>query len=121
MATDIRMAKSPPRVLVVDDEADLRELLELTLIRMGLGVELASGVDAAKILLKTQHFDLCLTDMRMGDGDGLELVRHIHSSGADVPVGQFVSASASVRRHRRYASMKPSRSPSITPCTLPTS
>ena len=86
MATDIRMAKSPPRVLVVDDEADLRELLELTLIRMGLGVELASGVDAAKILLKTQHFDLCLTDMRMGDGDGLELVRHIHSSGADVPV-----------------------------------
>ena len=86
MAIDIRTAKSPPRVLVVDDEADLRELLELTLIRMGLGVELAAGVEAAKLLLKTQHFDLCLTDMRMADGDGLDLVRHIHATGADVPV-----------------------------------
>ena len=86
MAIAIRTVKSPPRVLVVDDEADLRELLELTLIRMGLGVDLAGGVDAAKALLQTHHYDLCLTDMRMGDGDGLDLVRHIHASGADVPV-----------------------------------
>ena len=86
MAIAIRTVKSPPRVLVVDDEADLRELLELTLIRMGLGVDLAAGVDAAKALLQTHRYDLCLTDMRMGDGDGLDLVRHIHASGADVPV-----------------------------------
>ena len=86
MVTDVRTVKPPPRVLVVDDEADLRELLELTLIRMGLGVDLAEGVDAAKALLKSHRYDLCLTDMRMRDGDGLDLVRHIHASGADVPV-----------------------------------
>ena len=86
MAIESRSIKSPPRVLVVDDEADLRELLELTLIRMGLGVDLADGVVSAKALLKSHRYDLCLTDMRMADGDGLDLVRHIHETGADVPV-----------------------------------
>jgi two-component system response regulator PilR (NtrC family) len=75
-----------PRVLVVDDEADLRELLELTLVRMGLDVDLADGVAAAKALLGEKSYDLCLTDMRMGDGDGLELVRFISSECGDVPV-----------------------------------
>ena len=46
-----RITRLPPRVLVVDDEADLRELLELTLVRMGLRVDLADGVSAAKSLL----------------------------------------------------------------------
>ncbi len=86
MASEARSVKSPPRVLVVDDEADLRELLELTLIRMGLGVDLADGVLAAKALLKSHRYDLCLTDMRMSDGDGLDLVRHIHETGTNVPV-----------------------------------
>jgi two-component system response regulator PilR (NtrC family) len=75
-----------PRVLVVDDEADLRELLELTLVRMGLDVDLAEGVAAAKALLGARGYDLCLTDMRMGDGDGLDLVRFISSECGDVPV-----------------------------------
>jgi len=75
-----------PRVLVVDDEADILELLELTLVRMGLEVVRASGVQQAKQCLDAQGFDLCLTDMRMPDGEGLEVVRHIADRGLDVPV-----------------------------------
>ena len=75
-----------PRVLVVDDEADIRELLELTLVRMGLDVDLAAGVREAKALLAERPYQLCLTDMRMGDGDGLELVRHLAAHGGDIPV-----------------------------------
>ena len=88
MAVSSRIAKPPPRVLVVDDEADLRELLELTLIRMGLDVDLADGVSAAKHLLSQQRYDLCLTDMRMADGDadGLALVQHIQELHLDLPV-----------------------------------
>ena len=76
----------PPRVLVVDDEADIRELLELTLVRMGLDVDLAAGVGEAKALLAERSYQLCLTDMRMGDGDGLALVRHLAAHGGDIPV-----------------------------------
>lgn len=86
VATDARLVRSTPRVLVVDDEADLRELLELTLIRMGLTVDLAAGVVAAKALIDARHFDLCLTDMRLPDGDGLELVKYFQDVGADVPI-----------------------------------
>ena len=75
-----------PRVLVVDDENDIRELLELTLVRMGLDVDLAAGVTEAKLLLAERSYDLCLTDMRMGDGDGLDLVRHVGSLRRDTPV-----------------------------------
>ena len=75
-----------PRVLVVDDEADLRELLELTLVRMGLDVDTAEGVAAAKARLAERHYDLCFTDMRMGDGDGLELVQYISEEVEDLPV-----------------------------------
>ncbi|MGH8674808.1 MAG: sigma-54-dependent transcriptional regulator, partial [Burkholderiales bacterium] len=74
------------RVLVVDDEPDIRELLELTLVKMGLGVDTAGSVGDAREMLKETRFDLCLTDMRLPDGDGLELVRHIASLSRDVPV-----------------------------------
>lgn len=73
-------------VLVVDDEADIRELLELTLTRMGLAVECAGSVAEARKLLQSRRFDLCLTDMRLPDGEGLEIVRHIGSQGLDLPV-----------------------------------
>jgi two-component system response regulator PilR (NtrC family) len=77
-------------VLVVDDEADIRELLELTLTRMGLEVDSAASVGEAQKLLKSKQFDLCLTDMRLPDGEGLELVRYIgelsNQSGRDLPV-----------------------------------
>ena len=73
-------------VLVVDDEADIRELLELTLLRMGLTVESAASVGEAHALLKAKRFDLCLTDMRLPDGEGLDLVRHIGEHCRDLPV-----------------------------------
>ena len=73
-------------VLIVDDEADILELLELTLLRMGLGVERAEDLASATKLLQTRHFDLCLTDMRLPDGDGLELVRYIDTHCDDLPV-----------------------------------
>lgn len=74
------------RVLVVDDEPDIRELLELTLARMGLEVDATGSIAEAKERLRGAKFDLCLTDMRLPDGDGLELVQHIGSLGADLPV-----------------------------------
>jgi two-component system response regulator PilR (NtrC family) len=73
-------------VLVVDDEPDIRELLELTLIRMGIGVVVAGTLNEAKDRLKEKRFDLCLTDMRLPDGEGLDLVRHIATLGFDLPV-----------------------------------
>src|SRR5487761_2139731 len=79
-------SKKIPRVLIVDDEADILELLELTLVRMGLEVVRASGVKQAKGRLDSESFDLCLTDMRMPDGEGLEVVRHIAERSLDVPV-----------------------------------
>ncbi len=80
---------SAPRgscVLVVDDEPDIRELLELTLIKMGIGVVVAGSVSEAKLRLAETRFDLCLTDMRLPDGEGLELVRHIAGLSVDLPV-----------------------------------
>ena len=74
------------RVLVVDDEPDIRELLELTLIKMGLAVVSTGTVAEAKEHLESERFDLCLTDMRLPDGEGLELVRHIAALPGDLPV-----------------------------------
>ncbi len=84
--SDRRGAGHVSTVLVVDDEADIRELLELTLIRMGLGVDSAGSVAEAKRFLGLREYDLCLTDMRLPDGEGIELVRHISAACADTPV-----------------------------------
>jgi two-component system response regulator PilR (NtrC family) len=81
-----KKSKVLPRVLVVDDEADLADLLELTLLKMGLDVVKANGVAMARTLLDSQRFDLCLSDMRMADGEGLALVQHIHARKLDVPI-----------------------------------
>jgi two-component system, NtrC family, response regulator PilR len=75
-----------PVVLIVDDEPDLLELVSLTLARMSLETRTAQDVGSAQKLLKAQHFDLCLTDMRLPDGDGLDLVAWIQEHRADVPV-----------------------------------
>ena len=74
------------QVLVVDDEPDIRELLELTLLKMGLGVTSVPTIAEAKERLKDGRFQLCLTDMRLPDGEGLDLVRHISSLRSDLPV-----------------------------------
>ena len=73
-------------VLLVDDEPDILELLEMTLLRMGLVVDKAGGVSEAIACLAANHYDLCLTDMRMPDGDGLEVVKYITQKNLDVPV-----------------------------------
>jgi two-component system response regulator PilR (NtrC family) len=83
---DRRTTPRSAHVLVVDDEPDIRELLELTLAKMGLGVDAVESIAQAKERLKSTHYDLCLTDMRLGDGEGLELVRHIAALGTDLPV-----------------------------------
>jgi two-component system response regulator PilR (NtrC family) len=81
-----RNAADPPVVLVVDDEPDLLELVSLTLGRMGLSTRTAADLNAARRLLKAERFDLCLTDMRLPDGDGLDLVAWIQEHRAAVPV-----------------------------------
>ena len=72
-------------VLIVDDEADIRELLVLTLSRMGVDADSASSVKEAQEALKSRPYDLCLTDMRLPDGDGLTVLRHIAESYGNTP------------------------------------
>jgi two-component system response regulator PilR (NtrC family) len=74
-----------PLVLVVDDEPDLVELVTLTLARMQLATQSAGDVASAKKLLKSQRFDLCLTDMRLPDGDGLDLLEWMSVNCPGVP------------------------------------
>src|SRR5689334_6311458 len=81
-----RRIRGQPKVLVVDDEPDLLELLELTLSRMGLDTSRAETVAEAIRLLDKDQYDLCLTDMRLPDGEGLRVVEHINQKGLDVPV-----------------------------------
>jgi two-component system, NtrC family, response regulator PilR len=77
---------SSPRVLVVDDEADLRELLEITLVRMGLDVDSAATLREARAFLSQNDYALVLTDMRLPDGLGLELVREVAASNKNTPI-----------------------------------
>ena len=77
---------SKPAVLVVDDEPDLCELLSITLQRMDLSPRTANTFAIAQRMLKTERFDLCLTDMQLSDGDGLELVEWIQQYCPSVPV-----------------------------------
>ena len=75
-----------PRVLVVDDEADIRELLDLTLAKMGISADCAGSVAEATALLERNSYHLCLTDMRLPDGDGLAIVRLIAGRYGETPV-----------------------------------
>ena len=72
--------------LVVDDETDIRELVVLTLERMDIRADSAANVEEAKELLASRSYDLCLTDMRLPDGLGLDLVEHISVNYAGLPV-----------------------------------
>src|SRR6202162_6400895 len=81
-----RNVSDQPVVLVVDDEPDLLELVALTLSRMKRTTRTAYDLNGARRLLKAERFDLCLTDMRLPDGDGLDLVAWIQENRATVPV-----------------------------------
>lgn len=74
------------RILVVDDEADIRELLDITLARMGLAADCAANLAEARHFLGEQRYQLCLTDMRLPDGEGLDLVRFIGERCPEMPV-----------------------------------
>jgi two-component system response regulator PilR (NtrC family) len=76
---------SKQRVLIVDDEPDIRELLEITLLRMGLETSSAEDYSNATRLLNDETFDLCLTDMKLPDGDGIALVEHIQQHCPNTP------------------------------------
>jgi len=85
------MSKQKHQVLVVDDEPDIREVLELTLGRMNLETRTASTLEEARYLLDEFKFDLCLTDMRLPDGNGIELVRYIQDKFPYLPVAMITA------------------------------
>jgi two-component system response regulator PilR (NtrC family) len=74
------------RALVVDDEADIRELLDMTLARMGLAADCAANLAEARRFLDEASYHFCLTDMRLPDGSGLELVKFIAETWPELPV-----------------------------------
>ena len=74
------------KVLIVDDEVDICELIEITLMRMDISSQFALNLTDAKILLDTEDFDLCLTDMNLPDGNGIELVEHVQKNFSDLPI-----------------------------------
>ena len=77
--------------LIVDDEHDIRELLVLTLGRMGLRTDTAPTLTAAREMLATVSYDLCLTDMRLPDGSGLELISDISTRFPNTPVAMITA------------------------------
>ncbi len=79
------------RALIVDDEPDIRELLEITLGRMDVDTLSAEDVTSAKQLLSDNEFDFCLTDMNLPDGNGIELVQHIQTEFPSMPVAMITA------------------------------
>ena len=77
---------STKRALIVDDEPDIRELLEITLGRMNIETAAAKDIATAREFLEHENFDLCLTDMHLPDGNGIELVNHISQQMPSLPV-----------------------------------
>jgi two-component system response regulator PilR (NtrC family) len=77
--------------LVIDDEPDIRELLEITLNRMQVETQSAENLAQAQSLLAAGDFDLCLTDMRLPDGNGIDFVRHIQQTKPDIPVAMITA------------------------------
>ena len=77
--------------LVLDDEADIRELLTLTLTRLGLTVHAAASLAEARALLGTRSFDLCFTDMRLPDGNGHEFIEQMSRQHPETPVAMITA------------------------------
>jgi two-component system response regulator PilR (NtrC family) len=73
-------------VLIIDDEPDICELIEITLARMGLNSRSAMNIADALNLIEAEHFDLCLTDMRLPDGDGIEMVKYVQKNHPSIPI-----------------------------------
>ena len=73
-------------VLIIDDEPVICELIEITLARMGLNSRSATNLADARALIEAEHFDLCLTDMRLPDGDGIEMVAYVQKNRPEIPI-----------------------------------
>jgi two-component system, NtrC family, response regulator PilR len=86
MTTSSNSSNNVPRILVVDDEAHIRELLEITMIKMGLDVDSAENLATAKKYFAQNNYALVLTDMRLPDGLGLELVEEVAKSNKNTPI-----------------------------------
>jgi two-component system response regulator PilR (NtrC family) len=82
---------SKAHALVVDDEPDILDLLQITFARMDIGCRTAETLHQARRALADERFDLCLTDMRLPDGSGIELVRHIAETNPDLPVAMITA------------------------------
>ena len=79
------------KVLVIDDEPDIRELLNLTLSRMGLDVTTVEDLTTARSALASEDFSFCLTDMRLPDGNGLDLVKEIAEKYPNLPTAMITA------------------------------
>ena len=75
-----------PVALIIDDEPDIRELLQITLKRMDINSHSVENLGAAKHMLKQQDFHICLTDMRLPDGDGLDFVAYVQEHYPNLPI-----------------------------------
>jgi len=78
-------------VLIVDDEPDIRELLDITLSRMGLQTHSAATLKEAREIVAREQPDLCLTDMRLPDGNGISLIEHIQKEFPQIPVAMITA------------------------------
>ena len=85
------MSKDKHIALIVDDEPDILELLNITLSRMKIKAISAESITQAKELLKEKTFDLCLTDMRLPDGNGIELIKHIQEYHSSLPIAMITA------------------------------
>lgn len=85
------MSNTAEHILIIDDEPDIRELLEITLTRMGKHTHSAKNVEGGKQLLSEHRFDLCLTDMRLPDGNGIELVKYMAKHYPQTPVAMITA------------------------------
>ena len=85
------MPNTQQLILIVDDEPDIRELLEITLSRMGKETISAENITSATQLLAENDIDLCLTDMKLPDGNGIDLVKHINTDYPDLPVAMITA------------------------------
>ena len=78
-------------ILIIDDEPDIRELLEITINRMGLATTSVADINSAMSALKKNQFQLCLTDMKLPDGEGLEVIEYIESHCPQTPVAMITA------------------------------
>lgn len=79
------------KILIIDDEPDILELLTITLTRMGVDIVPAATVAEARAALDRERFQLCLTDMRLPDGDGMEIIQYIQENQAGLPVAMITA------------------------------